>query len=36
LSDILQHIGDSIIPAILNKHSTAALLGSLELAFTNA
>jgi len=34
----LQHLGDrpSIIPAILNKLSTAALLGIVELPFTNA
>ena len=30
---ILQRRGKRIIPAVLNSHSTAALLGNVELAF---
>ena len=36
LSDILHLRGDNIIPAVLNRRSTAALLGSVELALTKA
>jgi hypothetical protein len=34
LSVILHLRGERIIPAVLNRRSTAALLGSVELAFT--
>jgi hypothetical protein len=34
LSVILYLRGERMIPAVLNRRSTAALLGSLELAFT--
>jgi len=36
LPDILHLLGESIIPVVLNKCSTAAPLGSVELAFTKA